>query len=54
MTEPNHERGEDEQDADEKYGGIGQPDDNGDEPHDAADGNDLQRALDSVRDVEEG
>jgi hypothetical protein len=46
--------GEDEQYPDERYGGTGQPDDNDDEPDDEPDANDLERALDSVREVEDG
>jgi hypothetical protein len=45
---------EDDQSPDTKYCGTSQPHDNDDEPDEEPDANDLERALDSVRDVEDG
>jgi hypothetical protein len=56
MSETIDEPGrEDEQYPDEAYGGTGQPEDNDDdEPDDEPEANDLERALESVREVEDG
>jgi hypothetical protein len=59
MSETSDEPGgEDEQYPDEHYGGTGQPDagdsDSDDEADDEPEANDLERVLDSVRDIEDG